>query len=112
MNKQLVLFFNFLHTPAKTQLASFKVAYRIAKCKKSRTIVEELALPGALDLVSTMIGESVAQRLKAVSNNTVCKGIDKSLDDVSDQLVAKMRGYEFSLQLYEAATSISYKDVI
>ena len=32
MNKQSVVFSNFLHTPAKAQLASFKVAYRIAKC--------------------------------------------------------------------------------
>ena len=112
MNKQSVLFLNFLYTPAKTQLASFKVAYRIAKCKKSHTIVEELVLPAALDLVSTMIGESVAQKLKAVplSNNTVCRGIDKIFDDISDQLVAKMRGYEFSLQLYETTTSISDKD--
>ena len=112
MNKQPVLFSNFLHTPATTQLASFKVACRIAKCKKPHTIAEELVLAAAVDLVSTMIGESVAQKLKAVplSNNTVCRGIDKILDDISDQLIAKMRGYEFSLQLYEATTSFSDKD--
>jgi len=34
MNKQSVLFSNFSHTPVKAQLASFKAAYRIAKCKK------------------------------------------------------------------------------
>ena len=112
MNKKSVLFSNFLHTPAKAQLASFKVAYRIAECKKSHTIVEELVLAAALDIVSTMIGESVTQKLKAVppSNNNVCRGIDKISDDISDQLVAKMRGYEFSLQLYEATTSISDRD--
>ena len=60
MNKQSALFLNFLHTPAKAQLASFEVAYRIAKCTKSHTIAEELLLPAALDLISTMIGESVA----------------------------------------------------
>ena len=52
MNKQSVIFSNILHTPAKAQLASFKVAYRIAKCKKPHTIVEELVLPAVLDLVS------------------------------------------------------------
>ena len=36
MNKQSVLFSNFLQTPAKVQLASFKVAYRIAKGKNNR----------------------------------------------------------------------------
>ena len=107
MNKQSVLFSNFC-----TQLASFKVAYRIAKCKKPHSVEEELVLAAALKLASTMIGESVAQKLKAVplSNNTVCSGIDKILDDISDQLVAKMCGYEFSVQLYEATTSISDKD--
>ena len=50
-------------------------------------------LPSALDLVSTMIGESFAQKLKAVplSSNTISRRIDKISDDISDQLVAKMR---------------------
>ena len=60
MNKQSVVFSNFLQTPAKAQLAFFKVAYRIAKCKKLNTIAEELVLPAALDLISTMIAESAA----------------------------------------------------
>ena len=112
MNKQSALFSNFLHTPAKAQLASFKIEYRIAKCKKPYTIAEELVLPAALDLVSTMTGESVAQKLKAVplSNNTICRRIDKISDDISDQLVAKMRGNKFSLLLDEATTSTSDKD--
>ena len=46
-----------------------------------------------------MIGESVAEKLKAVPflNNTICSRIDKILNDISDQLVAKMYGNEFSL---------------
>ena len=88
MNKQSVVFSNFLQTPAKAQLASFKVAYRIAKCKKLHTIAEELVLPAALDLVSTIIGESTAQKLKAVplSNNTISRRIDKISDDTNDHL--------------------------
>ena len=99
MNRQSVVFSNFLQTPAKAQLASFEVAYRIAKCKKLHTISEELALAAALHLVLTMIGESVAQKLKAVplSNNTISRRIDKISDDINDHLVAKMRGNEFSL---------------
>ena len=112
MNKQSVIFLNFLKTPAKAQLASFKVAYRIAKCKKLHTIAKELMLPAAFDLVSTMIGELAAQKLKAVplSNNTISRRIDKISDDINDQLVAKMRGNEFSLQLDEATTCTSNKD--
>ena len=101
MNKQWVVFSNFLQTPAKVQLASFKVAYRIAKCKKLHIIAEELVLPAALDLVSTIIKKSAAHKLKAVplSNNTICRRIDKISDDINDHLVAKMRGNEFSLLL-------------
>ena len=94
MNKQLVVFSNFLQTPAKAQLASFKVAYRIANCKKLYTIAEELVLPAALDLVSTMLEESAAQKLKAVplSNNTISRRINKFSENINDELVAKMRG--------------------
>ena len=108
----MVVFSNFLQTPAKVQLASFKVPYRIAKCKKLHIIAEELVLPAALDLVLTIIGESAAQKLKAVplSNNTISRRIDKVSDDINDHLVAKMRGNEFSLQLDEATTSTSNKD--
>ena len=98
MNKQSVLFSNFLHTPTKARLASYKVTYRIAKCKNSHTIAEELVLPAALDLVWTMIGESVAQKQKVVLlfNNTICRRIDKISDGICDQLSAKMRENEFS----------------
>ena len=83
-NKQFVELSSFLDTPVKAQLASFKVAYRIAKCKIPHTIAEELVLPAALDIVSTMIGESVAQKLKVapLSNNTICRRIEKISDDM------------------------------
>ena len=91
--KQSVLFSNFLQTPARAQLVSFELVYRIAKYKKPHAIAEKLVLPAALDLVLTMIGASVAQKLKALplSNSTICKRIDKIADDIGDQLVAKMR---------------------
>ena len=99
MNYQWVLFSNILHTTAKAQLASFKVAFRMAQCKKLNTIAEELVLAAALVLVPTMIGKSVAQKQKAVplSNNTTNRRIDKISDDINDQLVVKMCENEFSL---------------
>jgi len=111
-NKQSVLFSNFLHNQPRHSLRLLKLKYRIVKCKKTHTIAEEVVLPAALDIVSTMIGESAAQKLKAVplSNNTICRRIDLILDDINDQLVAKMRGNEFSLQLDEATTSTRNKD--
>ena len=71
-----------------------------------------LILLAAIDLVSTMIGNSAAQELKTIpiSNNTICKRIEKIADDVNDQLVTNLRGNEFSLQLDEATISTSNKD--
>ena len=99
--------------PAKAQLTSFKVAHKIAKCKKPHAIAEELILSTAIDLVSTMIGDSAAQELKTVplSNNTICRRIEKIADDINNQLVTNMRGNEFSLQLDESTISTSNKDV-
>ena len=68
-------------------------------------------LPAALDLVLTMIGESRAQKVKAVplSNNIISRRINKISDDINDHLVVKMHGNEFSQQLDEATTSTSNK---
>jgi len=64
-------------------------------------------LPAALWFSLDKVEESAAQKLKAapLSNNTICSRIYKIPDDVNDQLVAKMCGNEFSLQLEEATTS-------
>ncbi|KAL1276349.1 hypothetical protein QQF64_035972, partial [Cirrhinus molitorella] len=57
--------------PSNAQLASYKVAYRVARCKKPHTIAKELILPSAIDIVSTMIDDPTASKLKAIplSNN-------------------------------------------
>ena len=39
-------------------IASYKVAHRIANCKKPRTIADDLILPAAVDMVNIIIGES------------------------------------------------------
>ena len=59
-----------------------------------------------------MIGESAAQKLKAVplSNYTISRRIEKISEDINDQLAAKSRENEFSLQLDEATISTSNKD--
>ena len=54
-------------------------------------MAEGLILPAAIDLVSTMIGKSAAQELKAVPllNTIICRRIHRIADDVNDQLVEK-----------------------
>jgi hypothetical protein len=77
------------------------VAYRIAKCKKPHTIAEELILPAAVDMVSNKVGESAGKLLLKVplSNNTISRRIQHMAEGINDQLIEKMKGVEFGLQL-------------
>ncbi|XP_029657568.1 protein FAM200A-like [Octopus sinensis] len=56
-------------------LASYKVSYRIAKCKKPHNIGETLVLPAAIDMVEAMFGESYAKQLQQIplADNTVAR---------------------------------------
>lgn len=82
-------------------IASYKVAFRIAKCKKPHTIAEELILPAALDMVNIMIGESAGKLLSKVpfSNNTISRRIHHIADNLNDQLIEKLQENVFWLQL-------------
>ncbi|XP_059372832.1 zinc finger BED domain-containing protein 5-like [Carassius carassius] len=93
--------------PANAQLASYKVAYRVAQCKKPHTIAEELILPSAIDMVSTMIDEATASKLKAIplSNNTISRRIYDMSKDIEEQLNDKIRDRRFALQMDEATDS-------
>ena len=78
---------------SKAQLASYRVTYRIAKCKKPHTRAEELILPAAIDMVSIMIDDASADKLKAVplSIDTVARCICDISNDLEDQLVEKLK---------------------
>jgi hypothetical protein len=71
--------------PSNALLASYKVAYRVAKCKKPHTIAEQLILPAAVDLVNIMIGESAGKLLSKVplSNNTISRRIQHMAEDLN-----------------------------
>lgn len=76
-----------LSIPNNALIASYKVAYRIAKCKKPHKIAEEHILVTALDMVNIMIGESAGKLLEKVPlfNNTVSrtshdKGSQRAID--------------------------------
>lgn len=62
---------------SKARMASYKVAHRIAQSKKTHTIAEELHLPAAIDMVSIMLDETSADKLKAIplSNDTIARRI-------------------------------------
>ena len=93
--------------PVNAQLASYKVAYRVAQCKKLHTIAEELILPATIDMVSTMIDEATASKLKAIplSDNTIARLIYDMSKDIEEQLNDKIRAKRFALQMDEATDS-------
>ncbi|XP_075048007.1 zinc finger BED domain-containing protein 5-like [Mixophyes fleayi] len=100
-------FFKQASIPTNALIASYKVAYRVAKCKKPHTIADELILPAAVDMVTIMVGESAGKLLSKVplSNNTMSRRIQHMAEDLNDQLIEKIKGKEFALQLDEATDS-------
>lgn len=96
--------YKHMSIPNNALLASYKVAYRVAKCKKPHTIAEQLILPAAVDLVNIMIGESAGKLLSNVplSNNTISRRIQHMGEDLNAQLIEKLKGSEYGLQLDEA----------
>ncbi|XP_031333855.1 zinc finger BED domain-containing protein 5-like [Photinus pyralis] len=91
----------------KALLASYKVSYQIARCKKPHTIGEELILPAAIEIVETMFGDTFAKKLESIplSNDTVARRIGDMAEDVQHQLRGKLRDKLFSIQLDEATDS-------
>lgn len=79
----------------------------MAKCKKPHTIAEELILPAVLDMVNIMVGKSVGQLISKVllSNDTISRRIHHIAEDLNDQLIEKIKGKKFDLQLDEATGS-------
>jgi hypothetical protein len=91
LKQQKIHFVKSASIPNDALLASYKVAYGIAKCKKPHAIAEELILSAAVDMVSIMIGESAGKLLLKVplSNNTISRRIQHMAEDINDQLIEK-----------------------
>ena len=104
LTNQKVSISSFFHIGQNVVMASYKVAYRVTRCKKPHTIAEELILSAATDLVCIMIGDNAAKKLKDVplSNNTICRRIKDMGVDITDQLICKLKDNEFVTQLDEA----------
>jgi hypothetical protein len=73
-------------------LISYKVAHRIAKCKRPHTIAEELILPAAVDMVNIVIGESGGKLLSKgpLFDNTISCRIQHVAEDLNGQLIEKL----------------------
>jgi hypothetical protein len=90
LNQEKSSFYKQALIPSNVLLVSYKVASRIAKCKKPHTIAEELILRAAVDMVvNIMIGESAGKLLSKVplSNDTISCRIQHIAEDLNDQLI-------------------------
>ncbi|XP_060878351.1 protein FAM200A-like [Metopolophium dirhodum] len=107
MAQQKHIFTKQATIPSKALLSSYKVAWRIAKSKKPHTIAKNLILPAAMDMVSIMIGDAAAKQLQNVplSDNTISRRIQDMAEDINDQLIEKLIGNDFAIQLDEATDS-------
>ncbi|XP_050547253.1 uncharacterized protein LOC126908954 [Daktulosphaira vitifoliae] len=108
LKQEKSIFFNNASIPNNALIASYKVAFRIAKCKKPHTIAEELILPAALDMVNIMIGESAGKLLSKVplSNNTISRRIHHMADDLNDHGL-KDFFYNFRNEGFESSKKIA-----
>ena len=104
LNEQQKSFAKTICVPSKALLASYKVSHIIAKCKKPHSIGESLVLPAAIQMVSTMIGDSYADELRKIplADNTVGRRISDMSDDICDQLTENLKSSYFALQVDEA----------
>jgi hypothetical protein len=91
LNRQKDSFYKQASIPSNVLLASYKVAHRIAKCKKPHTIAEELILPAPVDMVNIMIGGSTWKLLSKVplSNSTISRRRQHIAEDLNDQSIEK-----------------------
>ncbi len=73
----------------------------------THTIAEELILPAAIDMVSVMLDEASVAKLKTipVSNDTMSRRIHDIANDIEEQLIEKIKGKRYALQVDEATDS-------
>lgn len=93
----------------KALLASYRVAFRVAKAGKPHTIAENLILPAALDIAEIMFGKQEIEKLKSIplSDNTIQRRISNMATDVRDQVIEKIKKSSFVSLQFDESTDIA-----
>lgn len=93
----------------KALLASYRVAFRVAKAGKPHTIAENLILPAALDIAQIMFGKQEVEKLKSIplSDNTIQRRISDMATDVRDQVIEKIQESTFVSLQFDESTDIA-----
>lgn len=94
----------FINSAKQATLASFHVAWHIARQKKPHNIAEKLIKPAAIDMARIMCGDESSKKLQKIplSNDTIRLRINDMSFDIKNQLISaiKIAGL-FSIQLDE-----------
>ena len=88
-------------------LASYKIAFLIAKKGLPFNVGESLVAPAVKEIISTVMEKDPTPVLRAVplSDTTVTRRINEMGTNIEDQLCEILRNTSFSLQLDETTTS-------
>ena len=90
-------------------LASFQIAYRIAKTKKPHSIGETLILPCIRDAVTSVLGPDSSKKLASIplSDNTVQRRIVAMSDDIKNQVVSDIKSSPFHAIALDESTDVA-----
>uniref|UniRef100_K7FBH7 DUF4371 domain-containing protein n=1 Tax=Pelodiscus sinensis TaxID=13735 RepID=K7FBH7_PELSI len=94
-----------LNKTSNAVCTSYVVANKVAQAKKPHTIVEQLVLPCAKEMVQLVLGEEAARKLNgiSVSNDTVSRRINEISQNISEQVVDEIKKSPlFAIQLDES----------
>ena len=74
-------------------LASYKVAYSIAKVIKPHTFVEKVIKLWVVDMADLILGDGAVRKLKqvALSNDTISRRIKDFNIDIRDQVISDLK---------------------
>ncbi|GFY59407.1 SCAN domain-containing protein 3 [Trichonephila inaurata madagascariensis] len=94
--------------------ASYLVANRIAKAKKSFTIGEELILPATKDICRELLGETAVEKIAHVplSADTVTRRIEEIAEDIEAQLFERINASPWYALQVDESTDIDNKAIL
>ncbi|XP_028968917.1 SCAN domain-containing protein 3-like [Galendromus occidentalis] len=97
------LFANSRSAAIRVQRASYEISLLIAKTGNNHSVGEQLIKPAIATFLKT-VGQTDDKEVAALplSNNTVCRRIDRMAEDIEQKLVEKLRSRSFSLQMDES----------
>uniref|UniRef100_K7G9A2 DUF4371 domain-containing protein n=1 Tax=Pelodiscus sinensis TaxID=13735 RepID=K7G9A2_PELSI len=99
----------FYNKTSNAVRASYIVAYKVAQAKKPHTVVDQLVLPCAKEMVRLVLGEEAARKLNDISvSNTVLRRIYEISQNISEQVVDEIKKSPlFAIQLDES-TNVAF----